>query len=104
MHQPESAEDVEAVDALRCGAESLDDDAVWSVLLAALDAAQDDGDLWELGDGFISESVLIRPQLDQRWREARSTHPKIAAVCRVMQDPTWNWSDADGWTEEYGAP
>jgi len=84
--------DVEtASDVLRWGADGLDDEQVWSALLAALDEASEDGEYWALGDGFVSESVCTRPVLGARWRDAEMSNPKAVEVSRVMLDPTWNW-------------
>ena len=80
-----------ASDLLRWGANGLDDEQVWSALLAALDEASEDREFWALGDGFVTESVRVRPALAARWREARFTNPGVAAVHRFMHDPDWNY-------------
>jgi hypothetical protein len=96
------AADDEAMEALRWGGDTLDDEELWRAVLAALDEAQDDGEFWALGDGLIDESVRTRPVLERRWREERLSNPKIAEVYRVMQDPTWNWTNPEGWGETPG--
>ncbi len=52
-----------------------------------------------LGDTFISESVLTRPLLEQRLLELRVDDPTVAALFRVMSNPTWNWTNARGWSD-----
>jgi hypothetical protein len=84
MRRPLPSLDVEtASDVLRWGADDLDDEQVWSALLAALDESSEDGEYWELGDGFVSEFVCTRPALDARWQDAEATNAKAAEVRRV---------------------
>ena len=96
MRLPLQSLDIEtASDVLRWGADELDDEQVWSALLAALDEASDDGEYWALGDGFVAESVCTRPALEARWRHAEVSNAKAAQVRRVMLDPGWNWGVED---------
>ena len=65
---------------LRWGANGLDDEQVWSALLAALDEASEDREFWALGDGFVTESVRVRPALAARWRTASREVVGISSV------------------------
>lgn len=85
---------------LRWGAHGLDDDAVWQALLGALaETDRSVGDLWTLGDGFVAESVLTRPDLEQRLLELRIESKDVAALFSVMSDPAHNPESADEWRD-----
>lgn len=83
------------------GADDLDDDAVLQVLVGALDEVDvtDEGELWGLGDTFVAESVLTRPELEQPLLALRIDSKPLAALFRVMADPTWNWDSAAEWSD-----
>lgn len=82
---------------LRFGADDLSDEELWEAAMAALDEASSDGEYWQLGDGVFDESIRTRPALVARWVDERAHNRSIQAVCRVMQDPRWNWTNADCW-------
>jgi len=86
---------------LQYGATTLDDESVWQAVLGALDEVDltDEGELWGLGDTFFAESVLTRPELEQRLLELRIDSKPLTALFRVMADPAWNWDSALAWSD-----
>ena len=81
-----------AISQFRWGADGYDDDDVWQVLLGALTEAESYDDLWYLSDGFIPESVVTRPTLDQRLLVLERTDPKMIEIMQIIAvDPTLDW-------------
>ena len=101
MSQPvaewaDEAWDGSATSILRWGCDDLSDATVWRALLAALDAADTEADLWGIADGFLDESVLVRPSLSARFvRLVQSGDPKAVALVAVMASDRWNWGGPD---------
>ncbi len=94
MGRPRTEEEFDdsATAALRWGAEDLDDDAVWRALLAALDAAQEDGDLFLIADGMLFESVFTRDGFHLQFEQLLTAgNAKAIRLVEVMSTEKWNW-------------
>ena len=80
---------------LRWGGDEFTNEALWQALLAALDEASCDDEFWRLGDGFISESIRIRPELDNRLKEIESTDSLMQRIIPLVETrsygPTMAW-------------
>lgn len=99
MRDPATSAGGPASDVLRWGAGDLGDEDLWTAVTAALAEARDDGEYWRIGDGVVDESVRTRPALSERLWSRRESDSDVAELFRVMQDSSWNWTNADGWAE-----
>jgi hypothetical protein len=89
-----------ATDRLRWDGDELDDEAVWTAVMTAVQMADGENERWLLGDGVIDEQVATRPNLRERWRNAYRSDAAVRAVYAAM----WEELDATpygrGWWEE----
>jgi hypothetical protein len=88
---------VEALHALRWGADDLDDDAVWNATLGALEEIARDDDVWVFGDGFVDETIKTRPELARRWLALYDSSEVVREVHRVMEAYTRRFHDMAWW-------
>jgi hypothetical protein len=81
-------------------AEDLDDESVWTAVMAAVDAAEEEDERWCLGDSICDMHIATRPVLRERWHKEFHRNPKVRAVFEAM------WSELDampygrGWWAE----
>ena len=85
-----------ASDILRWHGDDLDDEFVWTAVLAAADAAADDAERRVLGDGLIDEQVATRPELRTRWHRAYDENASVRAVFKAV------WAMLDSMKLDYG--
>jgi hypothetical protein len=81
-------------------ADDLDDESVWTAVMAAVDAAEDESERWCFGDSICDMHIATRPELRERWYKEFHRNPKVRAVFQAM------WTELDamphgrGWWAE----
>ena len=78
-----------ATDALRWGADDLDDDVVYDAAMTTIRLAANDAERWILADGFIAESFATRPSLVARFVNETST-AELRAFVDVLERDEWS--------------
>jgi hypothetical protein len=83
MRKPVRPDDDErpwATGLLRWGAEGVDDDLLFSAVVAACGRASGWSERWLLADGVVAESINTRPALRARWLAECRVNPMVQAV------------------------
>jgi hypothetical protein len=62
----------------------IDEETHLQLILAALDACENDGEYWRIGDQPVEEGLVARPGMKARLRELRATDDRIARLWTVM--------------------
>ena len=68
---------------LRWDADELDDETVWTAVVFACRLARDDGERWQLADGVVAETILMRPGLVDRWMAECQRDSRIRAIQEI---------------------
>ncbi|MEI6231259.1 MAG: hypothetical protein WCP81_11035 [Actinomycetes bacterium] len=90
MREPVRPDDDErpwATGLLRWGADGIDDDLLFSAVVAACGRATGWSERWLLADGVISDSINTRPAVRERWLAECAVNPMVQAVEVVPDIP-----------------
>jgi hypothetical protein len=90
MREPVRPDDDErpwATGLLRWGAEVVDDDLLFSAVVAACGHVSGWSERWLLSDGVVAESINARPAVRERWLAECGVNPIVHAVEAVEDIP-----------------
>ncbi len=92
-----------ATDALRWGADELDDTIVYDAAMTAIRLAANDAERWILADGFVAESLATRPALVTRFVNESPT-AELRAFLDVLDRDDWSGERDIGETVRWWRP